>query len=205
MDKKKLEQDNKDFKDKLIKSQNERQQLIKDYEKNIERLNKDKASLNKEIENLKKEIEKQKNLYEQQSKKFFFFLIVKNSKQQKPSPKHQDDINNLKKDNETLKNKVAQKEESLKQFSNKIKILEKDIGNLNNALGECSEKFNDEITKRNDDLEFYKRSYEEQKTRVNKEHELISASLYELAMQFMGLKNELQRKMSSNNSMSNMN
>ena len=59
------------------------------------------------------------------------------------------------------------------------------------------EKYNDEMLKRSEDLEFYKRSYEEQKNRVNREHELISSSLYELALQFMSLKNELQKKMNS--------
>lgn len=52
--------------------------------------------------------------------------------------------------------------------------------------------------KRSEDLEFYRRSYEEQKNRVNREHELISSSLYELALQFMTLKNELQKKVTPN-------
>ncbi len=55
-----------------------------------------------------------------------------------------------------------------------------------------------EISKLTEDLEFYKTSYEEQKFRVNKEHELISSSLYDLALQFMSLKNELQRKINHN-------
>lgn len=46
-----------------------------------------------------------------------------------------------------------------------------------------------------EDLEFYKRSYEEQNNRVNKEHEIISSSLYDLALQFMTLKNDLHKKM----------
>lgn len=58
------------------------------------------------------------------------------------------------------------------------------------------EKFNQDIIKRSEDLNFYKTSYEEQKNRVNREHELISSSLYELALQFMSLKNELQKKVS---------
>jgi hypothetical protein len=59
------------------------------------------------------------------------------------------------------------------------------------------DKFNNDITKRSEDLEFYKRSYEEQRNRVNREHELISTSLYELALQFMSLKNELQKKVTN--------
>lgn len=61
-------------------------------------------------------------------------------------------------------------------------------------------KFNQDIVKRSEDLEFYKRSYEEQKIRVDREHELISSSLYELALQFMSLKGELNKKVTSSSS-----
>ena len=70
--------------------------------------------------------------------------------------------------------------------------------NYTQNLQDSVEKFNQDIMKRSEDLEFYKRSYEEQKLRVNKEHELISNSLYELALQFMSLKNELQKKVAAN-------
>ena len=56
---------------------------------------------------------------------------------------------------------------------------------------------NQDLQKKSEDLDFYKRSYEEQKNRVNKEHEMISSSLYELALQFMSLKTELQKKMTN--------
>ena len=52
----------------------------------------------------------------------------------------------------------------------------------------------DEINTKLADLDFYKKSYEEQKARVNKEHELISDSLYKLAVHFMSLKDNLNRK-----------
>jgi hypothetical protein len=70
------------------------------------------------------------------------------------------------------------------------------------ALLETNEQdqMNIDIVKRSEDLDFYKRSYEEQKNRVNKEHEMISSSLYELALQFMSLKNELQKKMAPDSS-----
>lgn len=64
------------------------------------------------------------------------------------------------------------------------------------------DKLKVELQKRSDDLDFYKKSYEEQKVRINQEHELISASLYELALQFMGLKNELTGRNSPNSSSS---
>lgn len=117
------------------------------------------------------------------------------------SPKSQDPSNdavNLKKDVENLKLEISKKEDQIKQLNSKISTLTADNKNLNNALMDSSEKFHEEIAKRNDDLEFFKKSYEEQKNRVNKEHELISSSLYELALQFMGLKNELQKKINPN-------
>lgn len=130
-------------------------------------------------------------------------LLVTNIKKtaSKLSPKNQDPSNDavsLKKDIENLKLEVSKKEDQIKQLNNKINTLLVDNKNLNNALIDSSEKFHEEIAKRNDDLEFFKKSYEEQKNRVNKEHELISSSLYELALQFMGLKNELQKKINPN-------
>jgi len=98
-----------------------------------------------------------------------------------------------------MKIEVSKKEDQIKALSNRMKSMELDNKNLNNALVDSSEKFHEEISKRNEDLEFYRKSYEEQKSRVNKEHELISSSLYELALQFMGLKNELQKKIENNN------
>ena len=82
----------------------------------------------------------------------------------------------------------------------KVKNIELEIKNISSQIQDNLDKYNDEMLKRSEDLEFYKRSYEEQKNRVNREHELISTSLYELALQFMSLKNELQKKMNSSNS-----
>ncbi len=77
--------------------------------------------------------------------------------------------------------------------------MEYENNNYSVQIQDSVEKFNQDIIKRSEDLEFYKRSYEEQKNRVNREHELISSSLYELALQFMSLKNELQKKVNSSN------
>ncbi len=78
----------------------------------------------------------------------------------------------------------------IKNLKDKLKTLE---------MNEVTDKLNKDLSKNKEDLDFYKRSYEEQKSRVNKEHEMISSSLYDLALQFMSLKNELQRKMNSEN------
>jgi hypothetical protein len=85
-------------------------------------------------------------------------------------------------------------------LQSKIKSLENEVTNYSSQLQDSCDKFNQDIIKRSEDLEFYKRSYEEQKNRVNREHELISSSLYELALQFMSLKNELQKKVNSTTS-----
>jgi len=53
--------------------------------------------------------------------------------------------------------------------------------------------------KKSENLEFYKKSYEEQKYRLTREHELVAHSLYELTLQFMALKNELQKRSNSGN------
>jgi hypothetical protein len=74
--------------------------------------------------------------------------------------------------------------------------VENESSNLNLNMQDSVHKFNQDIVKRSEDLEFYKRSYEEQKIRVDREHELISSSLYELALQFMSLKTELNKKVS---------
>lgn len=60
-------------------------------------------------------------------------------------------------------------------------------------LQENLEKYNTEIMHRNEDLEFMKRSYDEQKSKVNKEHDMLSSTLYELSLQFITLKNELNK------------
>lgn len=75
-------------------------------------------------------------------------------------------------------------------MKDKIAFLEKEKTNLSKEVGTKQEA----VTSLNDDVNFYKQSFKEQKDRINREHELISTSLYELAMQFMSLKNELQKK-----------
>ena len=82
--------------------------------------------------------------------------------------------------------------------------LKNEIQNLNLLLLQKDEEIrklkeerqltDDEANLKLADLDFYKKLYEEQKFRVNKEHELISESLYKLAMHFMSLKDDLQKK-----------
>ena len=97
---------------------------------------------------------------------------------------------------------IIQKDESIKSFKEKSKSLENENKLIRVQMNENLDKLNIELVKKSDDLDFFRKSYDDQKMRINQEHELISASLYELAMQFMGLKNELTRKASPTSSSS---
>ena len=88
------------------------------------------------------------------------------------------EIIRLKNEIQNLKLQNLQKEEIIKNLKEEKEENEKDKG---------------------EDLEFYKKSYEEQKFRVNEEHKLISESLYKLAVHFMSLKDDLQKKINNNN------
>jgi hypothetical protein len=82
----------------------------------------------------------------------------------------------------------------------KVKIMESENKSIKVLMSQNVDKLTVELQKRCDEMEFFKKSYEEQKLRIHEEHELISTSLYELALQFMGLKNELSTKQSPKNS-----
>ena len=109
----------------------------------------------------------------------------------------------IKAENQSIKNSLAQKDELIKTLKDKIKTLEvrfKFILNFilykknENSLTESNSNID---MKKSDDVEYYKKSFDEQKSRVNKEHEVIASSLYELTIQFMSLKTELQKRVSS--------
>ena len=93
----------------------------------------------------------------------------------------------LKNEIQNLKLQHLQKDEQIRKLQEKLEEMENVT--KENTLSE------DEINTKLADLDFYKKSYEEQKARVNKEHELISESLYKLAVHFMSLKDNLQKKM----------
>jgi hypothetical protein len=100
---------------------------------------------------------------------------------------------------QSIQRNLMQKDEIIKLCKDKIKNLEFENKSLFAQITENQEKNKIEMQKKFEDFEFYRRSYEEQRNRVNREHELISSSLYELASQFMFLKKEMQKKINPEN------
>ncbi len=67
-------------------------------------------------------------------------------------------------------------------------------------IKELQDKIDGMCKNNNDkDYEFYKRNYEEQKQRSALEHELLSNSLYDLALQFITFKKELVKNVKPSN------
>ena len=83
----------------------------------------------------------------------------------------------------------------------KIKDINEDIINLKEEQIKKLKEKNKESEKEKEMMKekniYYKKSYEEQKIRVNEEHKLISESLYKLAIHFMTLKDDLQNRINS--------
>lgn len=142
-----------------------------------EKMLKEKNSIINDYKNLQKEYEKFRN---ENTKETTHSKIKKNVKKETPisvqsNPNNEAEILQLKNEIQNLKLQMMQKDEAIKALKN-----------------EKEEKDN------NEDLDFYKKSYEEQKLRVNEEHKLISESLYKLAVHFMSLKDDLQKKINNN-------
>jgi hypothetical protein len=79
-----------------------------------------------------------------------------------------------------LKTSILNKDETIKTLKDRVKHLEK-----------VESIIKSKENKVQNDLQRYKKSYEEQKSRMNQEHEVLSNHLCDLAMQFMVFKNEL--------------
>ena len=135
-----------------------------------ERINEEKEIMQLEIEKYKLEINNNNNIINQ-NKEINNIIADKSNKLANE--------NELKIEIEQLKYNLAQKDEKIKHLEEINLEKEKDKG---------------------DDIHFYKKSYEEQKLRVNEEHKLISESLYKLAIHFMTLKDDLQKRINSANS-----
>jgi chromosome segregation ATPase len=102
----------------------------------------------------------------------------------------------LKKELQNLKTDQNHKNETIKNLTEKVKSLENENKNLLKKLQENLDKYNTEITQRGEDLEFLKRAYEDQKNKLSREHDMLSSSMYEMVVQFMTIKNEMNKRTS---------
>ena len=160
----------KDSNEIISKDKNIIEKLKKDLNNQI----KANEKLNEEKKMLQKEVEK----YKLEAKMNLMnqnggINIVNNINE------NNNNENELKSEIQKLKNNLSQKEKQIKELEDINLEYEKDKG---------------------EDINFYKKSYEEQKIRVNEEHKLISESLYKLAIHFMTLKDDLQKRINSTNS-----
>ena len=177
---KRNEEDNKALNEKIkditSTKQNEIDKIkleLKDKVDFIEKILEEKKEYIKQYEKLQNEMEKNTTSSEIIGEKSIppsrSELIISNS-----------EVLGLKNEIQNLKLSNIQKDEEIRKLT---------------ALSKDRQLSDDEINTKLADLDFYKKSYEEQKARVNREHELISDSLYKLAVHFMGLKDDLQKKM----------
>jgi hypothetical protein len=182
MDLHQLQKENEHIKEEQkIKEQNYNQvilnnkNMIEKYQNDLDYQIQINEKINEEKEIMQLEIEKYKielnnNIINQN--KAINNIIEENKKKE-------GNENELKNEIEKLKNNLVQKDEKIKELEDMNMEKEKEKG---------------------DDIHFYKKSYEEQKLRVNEEHKLISESLYKLAIHFMTLKDDLQKRINSANS-----
>jgi len=152
---------------------------VEDKVKIIDKILQEKKDVIKNYENLQKELALLKNFDSSNNKKLIgnhnFNEIVKDNDNFISNPK----ISELKNEIQNLNLLLLVKNEEIKKLKEEKKLS--DDGDDLKLVG----------------LDFYKKLYEEQKIRVNKEHELISESLYKLAVHFMSLKDDLQKKIKS--------
>ncbi|MCQ2818504.1 MAG: hypothetical protein MJ252_14645 [archaeon] len=176
-----------DYEKKAKESENKLKEIISQNKKENEKLKNELTATKNIAQKALNDKEKFMNNYKALSKEF-----EKYKAENKPS-KSQKKTGNIK-DNSTLLSSVQNESELLKNEIKNLKeqLNEKDetIEQLQNAL---MEKEN------NEENEFFKRSFEEQKLRVNEEHKLICDSLFKLAVHFTSLKDDLQKKFSVNN------
>ena len=182
MDLHQLQKENEHIKEEQkIKEQNYNQvilnnkNMIEKYQNDLDYQIQINEKINEEKEIMQLEIEKYKielnnNIINQN--KATNNIIEENKKKE-------GNENELKNEIEKLKNNLVQKDEKIKELEDMNTEKEKE---------------------KSDDIHFYKKSYEEQKLRVNEEHKLISESLYKLAIHFMTLKDDLQKRINSANS-----
>ena len=163
-----------------------------------------------EIDKFKSELISHKNLNEKMlTEKINLINEYKALQKENEKLKTENSSNTLiKKNNNKIGNINNNNYNSINNHSNDAEIirLKNEIQNYklqnlqkDEIIKNLKEEKEENEKDKGEDLEFYKKSYEEQKFRVNEEHKLISESLYKLAVHFMSLKDDLQKKINNNN------
>ena len=204
LDLQKSELDNQKLSLTIDRMKNESKRLTDDNKCLNEKIIEINKLKKRDIDKLKKEIEDKSKMIEKmlQEKKD---MIKKYEKLQKDvvNLKYNNSGGSINKKNIGNRDNIIKEKEIIISNSENLE-LKNEIQNLNILLLQKDEEIrklkeerqlsDDEVNLKLADLDFYKKLYEEQKYRVNKEHELISESLYKLAVHFMSLKDDLQKK-----------
>ena len=170
--------ENQELKNSLEKSNSRIKEIELDYQKLKEELELKEQNLLSIISNNKSTIEKLNHDLKLEIKLNQKMTEEKDIFLQEIKKYKENDINNININNneiQILKQNLEDKNEQIKKLKDKNILYEKE-----------EEEFN-----------YYKKSYEEQKIRVNEEHKLISESLYKLAIHFMTLKDDLQSRINT--------
>ena len=200
LDLKKSELDNKKLLLTIERVKNESKRLSDENKCLNEKILEINKSKKRDLDKLKKEIDDKVKIIEKMLKekkemiKNYEILqseLIAQNKNNDEDKKYSDKYNIIKEkeiiisnsENLGLKNEIQNLKLALIQKDEEIKKLKDE-----------RQFIDDEVNLKLTDLDFYKKLYKEQKTRVNKEHELISDSLYKLALHFMSLKEDLQKK-----------
>ena len=201
LDLQKCELDNKKLLLTIDRVKNESKRYSEDNKCLNEKLIEINKSKKKDLDKLKKEINDKIKIIEKmlQEKK----EMIKNHENLQKELIQIKNYSNDNKKNKGSNNNIIKEKEIIISNSETLG-LKNEIQNLNLLLLQKDEEIrklkeerqltDDEVNLKLADLDFYKKLYEEQKLRVNKEHELISDSLYKLAIHFMSLKDDLQKK-----------
>ena len=204
MDLQKIELDNKKLLLTIDKVKNESKRYYDDNKFLNEKLIEINKLKKKDFNKLKKEIDDKTNIIGkmlQEKKEMIknYEILQKELEQNKNNNENKKHIGNY--------NNIIKEKEIIISNSENLD-LKNEIQNLNLMLLQKDEEIkklkderqltDDEVNLKLADLDFYKKLYEEQKVRVNKEHELISDSLYKLAIHFMSPKDDLKKKIKNN-------
>ena len=194
---------NKDEIIESLKNENE------DLHKTLDNLHIENQELEAIVENLNikikdLELDYQKLKEEYDLKEQNFAEIISNHKSMIEKLNHdlklEININkNYNEEKELLLNELNKYKEELdkKEKNDELNIVKKNLEEKEKLINELIEKNKENEKEKLEENNYYKKSYEEQKIRVNEEHKLISESLYKLAIHFMTLKEDLQNRINS--------